>query len=185
MNNKFCLLTGSKGFIGSNLHKKLLERQYFVLTFNEEDIKDKWQEKLANLVKRADVIFHVGAVSSTDAKDINKVMFLNYEFSKTLFDLAAIYNVPVVYSSSAAIYGQGDNIPQTLYAWTKKAAEDYGLSFPIFYFLYNSFGFPPLSFYSFYSISGRVFYTRPDFDNNILYHKLLNTGGIEDEILVY
>lgn len=124
------LITGSNGFIGGALLKELnsSDRYGLCLAFEEEDVSlPDWEEKLELQVKSVDIIFHIGAISSTDASDINKTMFLNYEFSKILFDLAAKYNKKVIYSSSAAIYGDGDGIPKNLYAWSKKAAEDYGL----------------------------------------------------------
>lgn len=122
------LITGAKGFIGSHLKTALLNPDNEIYCFEEQDaLSPRYKQKLLRVVKKVDLIYHIGAVSSTDASDINKTMFLNYEFSKTLFDLAAEYKVPIVYASSAAIYGDGDNIPKNLYAWTKKAAEDYGL----------------------------------------------------------
>lgn len=125
---KKCLITGSEGFIGSNLLNDKRLDNYIVYTFTEKAFfSPSWRTALENVIKTIDVIFHIGAVSSTDAKDINNTMFLNYEFSKILFDLAARYDKKVIYSSSAAIYGNGDEIPKNLYAWTKKTSEDYGL----------------------------------------------------------
>lgn len=127
MSKKY-LITGSNGFIGNNLLQEVNKKHGICYAFEEEDlIYTNWQENLENIVKEIDVIFHVGAVSSTDASDVNKVMFLNYEFSKILFDLAAKYDKKVIYSSSCAIYGDGNGVPKNLYAWSKKAAEDYGL----------------------------------------------------------
>ena len=121
------LITGSEGFVGQNLTRKL-EELGCVFKFNESDlIRGNWTKTLESKVKKSNVIFHVGAISSTDASDVNEVMFKNYEFSKILFDLAQKYRVKVIYSSSAAIYGLGDGIPRNLYAWSKKAAEDYGV----------------------------------------------------------
>ena len=125
------LVTGSSGFIGSALCKGLKETypKITIFKFEMRDIQQMqdWRATLETYVKLSSCIFHIGAISSTDAADINSVLFLNYEFSKILFDLAAKHNKHVVYSSSAATYGKGDNIPSTLYAWSKKMAEDYGL----------------------------------------------------------
>lgn len=121
------LLTGSKGFIGKRLKIALTSINHVVAEFNEEDLADPaWRENLRKLVTYSDAILHVGAISSTDASDVNRVMLCNYEFTKELFDAAAVLNTPVVYSSSAAIYGQ-EGLPMNLYAWTKKLGEDYGL----------------------------------------------------------
>lgn len=120
------LISGSKGFIGSNLLKsleKLSNDAQLIFDFDGE-IEHR---ALEDFVRLSDVIFHLGAISATDANDVNRTMFLNYEFSKMLFDLAQKYNKKVIYASSGAIYGNGDGIPKNLYAWTKKVAEDYGL----------------------------------------------------------
>jgi ADP-L-glycero-D-manno-heptose 6-epimerase len=125
----FVLVTGSEGFIGSALMRALLEVQpnVCVLTFNEKDlVKPDWRELLRHSVAISDAIFHVGAISSTDAADVNRTMFCNYEVTKALFDCAKILDTPVIYSSSASVYGDGDNIPKNLYGWTKKLGEDYG-----------------------------------------------------------
>ena len=126
MSKKY-LITGSSGFIGQNLLQEINKKYGACWAFEEEDLQDpNWRDHLENIIEKIDCIFHVGAVSSTDASDVNKVMFLNYEFSKILFDLAAKYDKKVIFSSSAAIYGK-DGIPCNLYAWSKKTAEEYGL----------------------------------------------------------
>lgn len=123
------LITGSSGFIGTRLYAACVAERHEVFTFNETDIQSyaNFWEHLENLIKAVDCVFHIGANSSTEASNINNVMGLNYEFSKRLFDYAAKYSKPVIFASSASLYGRGDNFPHTLYAWSKKAAEDYGL----------------------------------------------------------
>ncbi len=55
------------------------------------------------------------------------MLYWNYTLSKKLFDLARKYDKRVVYSSSAATYGLGDDLPTNIYGWSKKLAEEYGL----------------------------------------------------------
>lgn len=123
------LITGTKGFIGKALYKSLRD-DYDVRVFNETDIQYNWREILEEIVKNTDCIFHIGAISSTTETDVNRVMELNYEFSKYLFDCANKYNKPVIFSSSAAIYGKNmeEDRPRNIYGWSKKLCEDYGLT---------------------------------------------------------
>ena len=119
------LLTGHKGFIGSNLLTKLKELGHYVYCLE----KDGNYEELAleQMIERCDVIFHVGAISDTTLQDANEMLYYNYTLSKRIFDLARKHNIKVVYSSSAANYGSGDGIPNNIYGWSKLLAEEYGL----------------------------------------------------------
>lgn len=123
------LVTGTNGFIGSNLLKGLKNAYPFatINTFNEEDVLGS-PHKLMEYVGQADSIFHVGAISSTDCNDINKIMRLNCEFTKNLIDFAYHYNTKLIFSSSASVYGNNNSGPDSLYSWTKKISEDYGFA---------------------------------------------------------
>ena len=118
------LITGHKGFIGSNLLKKAKKLGWYCLTLEFDEYKDTVVEEM---VKSCDCIFHVGAISDTTLQDCNKMLYYNYTLSKKLFDLARKYSKKVIYSSSAATYGLGDNLPTNIYGWSKKLAEEYGL----------------------------------------------------------
>ena len=119
------LLTGHKGFIGSNLLTQLRDLGHYVYCLE----KDGNYEELAleQMIERCDVIFHVGAISDTTLQDANEMLYYNYTLSKRIFDLARKHNIKVVYSSSAANYGDGNGIPNNIYGWSKLLAEDYGL----------------------------------------------------------
>jgi ADP-L-glycero-D-manno-heptose 6-epimerase len=121
------VLTGAKGFIGSNVLKALELRGDFVYQIHQD--KNQWENdlELETQVKNCDGIFHIGAISDTTLQDCNEMLYWNYTLSKKLFDLARKYDKKVVYSSSAATYGLGDNIPTNIYGWSKKLAEEYGL----------------------------------------------------------
>ena len=118
---KKCLVTGSDGFIGKSLIKRL-SVDYEVIGVDRNNLK-----QLEPLVKQCDIVFHVGAIVDTTLSDPTEMLTCNYAFSKTLFDLAQKYNKKVVYSSSAACYGNGDNIPTNIYGWSKLLAEEYGM----------------------------------------------------------
>ena len=56
------LLTGHKGFIGSNMLKMLEKNEHEVTTFN-------WGDPLPT-VKGLDWVVHMGAISSTTERDV-------------------------------------------------------------------------------------------------------------------
>lgn len=117
------LLTGNKGFIGSNVHKELKNRKHSVIPWGISKVDD--YDGLEDAVKECDSICHVGAISDTMNHNYNEMLKFNYDFSKRLFDLAG--DKHVVYSSSASVYGSKENPnPLNIYAWSKLLAEDYG-----------------------------------------------------------
>lgn len=111
------LLTGHKGFIGSNLLRHLSNHN--VTTY-------EWGDRLPT-VKGHDWVIHVGAISSTAEKDVEKVLTQNLDFSVWLLDQCITHDVHLQYSSSASVYGQGQYgfaedapvEPRTPYAWSK------------------------------------------------------------------
>lgn len=123
-----CVVTGHKGFVGSQLCKELLNLDYDYMGV-EKDIfnNEKWNVELENKLSNyePDVIFHVGACSDTLESDANYMMTLNYEFTKILTNWCVKKDIPIIYSSSAANYGENSIHPSNLYGWSKYAAEDY------------------------------------------------------------
>lgn len=116
------LVTGHKGFIGSNMVKSLTEHE--VSTF---DWGEPWPD-----VKGLDWVMHLGAISSTTEQDVSKIMRQNYEFSVWLFEECKHHGVNMQYSSSASVYGLVSTFredapldPRNYYAKSKAAFEDY------------------------------------------------------------
>jgi ADP-L-glycero-D-manno-heptose 6-epimerase len=70
-------------------------------------------------------IFHVGACSDTLETDVNYMMIRNYEFTKIISDYCSEFEVPLIYSSSAANYGINNLHPSNLYGWSKYVSEQY------------------------------------------------------------
>jgi ADP-L-glycero-D-manno-heptose 6-epimerase len=118
------LLTGGAGFIGSNVLGAINEagRDDVIVV---DDLRDG--AKCANLagrgfadyldvaellaaperLPRLSAILHQGACVDTTARDGRAVMEANYTFSKRMLDLARQHGCPLVYASSAAVYGSG------------------------------------------------------------------------------
>lgn len=122
-----CILTGTDGFVGTNLLSKLNEMGHEVNIINVDFSIEDYSEDFEQMVSQTDIIFHVGAISDVNLQDYNKMLKYNFYFSKILFDLAKKYNKKVVYSSSSAIYGNGE-LPENIYAWSKYLAEQYGMN---------------------------------------------------------
>ena len=121
------IVTGEKGFIGKAVTQHLKFQGHMVINI---DAESNWWENdvlLENGIKHSDGIFHIGAISDTTLQDSTEMLYYNYTLSKKLFDFARKHNKKVVYSSSAACYGDGDGIPNNIYGWSKLLAEEYGL----------------------------------------------------------
>jgi len=120
------IVTGAEGFVGKAVLETLESRGDYAWQIHQD--KQTWEDELAleSMVKQCDGIFHIGAISDTTEQDPNYMLYWNYTTSKKLFDLARKYKKKVVYSSSAACYGN-DGLPNNIYGWSKLLAEEYGL----------------------------------------------------------
>ena len=119
------LLTGHCGFIGQNMLQALESTDHEISTF-------EWSDGNMPSIMEQDWVIHIGAISSTTERDIDKVLRQNYEFSKQLFRACKTYGVNLQYSSSASIYGLGTDFsetappdPRNAYAWSKYLFERY------------------------------------------------------------
>jgi ADP-L-glycero-D-manno-heptose 6-epimerase len=121
------IVTGAAGFISSCLVSELnvkgfkdivvvddftredknlnLEGKELVAMVPRDDFF-KWADEFKSKI---DFVFHLGA--RTDTTEFDKSIFdeLNVEYSKKMWQLCAHNNIPLVYASSAATYGMGEN----------------------------------------------------------------------------
>tara|TARA_B100000902_G_C27159356_1_gene837902 strand:+ start:72 stop:887 length:816 start_codon:yes stop_codon:yes gene_type:complete len=119
------ILTGSKGFIGKNIHDRLKIYGEEVIEVNYEDCLDfrdtfdEWDT--------IDMVIHQGAISSTTCTDLNKLHKYNIDYSVWLFEQAIKHQIPVKYASSASVYG-GAAGSHTGFNWTINPLNFYALS---------------------------------------------------------
>lgn len=132
------LLTGYKGFIGSHLLTALEKEGHNVDVY-------EWGEILPSVMEQ-DWVIHVGAISATTEKDIEKVLTQNYDFSVQLYNACKFYEVNFQYASSASVYGLNREFneespvdPRTPYAWSKYLFERYVKRHPANYSIAQGF----------------------------------------------
>lgn len=123
----YYVVTGACGFIGANLVKALNERgvsdiiavdnlaradKFLNLTDCEiADYLDK--QEFLELVESGqldggvEAVLHEGACSDTMETDGRYMMANNYRYSLSLLDFCAEQEVPLLYASSASVYGGG------------------------------------------------------------------------------
>lgn len=120
------VVTGSAGFIGScvshhlsakkdvdvvevddftQVHKRLnfesfschqrIQREVFIAWFRSE-------------AKTIDFVIHLGARTNTTEQNLELLKTLNLEFSKDLWEICSEHEIPLIYASSAATYGNGE-----------------------------------------------------------------------------
>jgi ADP-L-glycero-D-manno-heptose 6-epimerase len=149
----YIVVTGAAGFIGSNLVRALNARDRSpVLAVDNLTRADKFrnlvdcevadfldkEEFLARLVDgdfEDDIaaILHQGACSDTMETDGRYMMRNNYRYSVTLLDWCQDNDVPLIYASSASVYGAGrafreeraNESPLNIYGYSKFLFDEY------------------------------------------------------------
>jgi ADP-L-glycero-D-manno-heptose 6-epimerase len=124
--NSVILVTGAAGFIGSCMVGYLNRKGYHNIImadeFDDENKKPNYEDKkiiaridrtelfnwLNDHPMQIDFIFHLGA--RTDTTEFNYAVLekLNVDYSKNIWNYCVEKNIPLVYASSAATYGDGE-----------------------------------------------------------------------------
>ena len=121
------VITGTAGFIGSvmvqYLNVKGFTNLLLVDDFGVEAKRKNWEGKIYDhIVERSslfewlsrtetkiDGCIHLGARTDTTEFDYSVHEALNLEYSKQIWQYCAEKNIPLIYASSAATYGAGEN----------------------------------------------------------------------------
>lgn len=126
---KICV-TGNSGFIGKRLQRALERIDYIVIGVDDWIFsRPNWRATLNEYLDKIspNAVFHVGACSDTTVKDVRLVMEKNVESTIVITDWCKQNSVPMIYSSSAAVVGNGGE-PENLYGWGKLIGERYAVS---------------------------------------------------------
>lgn len=100
------LVTGSAGFIGSHLTRALEAEGDVVVRVDPRGSEYASFEEAADVVE-VDRVVHLGAISSTLEGDEALLRLVNVDLSRRIWRWCAHQGVPLVYASSAAVYGRG------------------------------------------------------------------------------
>lgn len=146
------LVTGAAGLIGSNIVKILEERNNKVIALDDfsngnfKNIQDcKCEIVCADILDKnvyaglpkVDAVIHEGAITDTTLKDDKKMIMVNFEGFKNVFNFCLKKKAKLVYISSAGVYGDGPSPmkesqkprPLNAYAYSKYLCDCYAKKF--------------------------------------------------------
>ncbi len=122
----YIIVTGAAGFIGSCMVQFLNDKGYgnlvLVDDFGIEAKRKNWEGKqYAHIVERYNLldwlnthqpaiafVVHLGARTDTTEFDYSIHEALNVQYSKEVWQYCTTLNIPLIYASSAATYGDGE-----------------------------------------------------------------------------
>ena len=139
------VVTGAAGFIGSRLVAALNRRGISeILAVDNLAQADKFRNlaeceiadyvdqseflaEIENFSGTVEAVFHLGACSDTTERDGRYMMENNYRYSRRLLEWCQEEEVPLIYASSAAVYGAGPEFkeerryekPLNIYGYSK------------------------------------------------------------------
>ncbi|MCA6077902.1 ADP-glyceromanno-heptose 6-epimerase [Fulvivirga sedimenti] len=120
------VVTGAAGFIGSRLIKRLNDDGFnYIIAVDKFGIPEKERNldklNILSFVERAEFmewldvnyeevefIFHIGAKTDTTLFDEELLRIMNTDYTKDIWTRCVKYQIPLVYASSAATYGLGE-----------------------------------------------------------------------------
>lgn len=128
MSRKMIVVTGGAGFIGSNIVARLTtEDRYDIVVCDRLETADlaKWKniakhpiadfwapeelfEQLERHAEAIEAVVHMGAISATTEPDADLILRTNFTLSRDIWDWCSLRDARMIYASSAATYGDGD-----------------------------------------------------------------------------
>ncbi len=126
LTGKLIVVTGAAGFIGSNIAHALIRKGASVIACDWFGSDNRWLNVadlrlddiirpedlmtwLRNNCRPLDAIVHMGAISATTERDVDRIISNNVRLSLDLWDHCRHSDVAFVYASSAATYGDGSH----------------------------------------------------------------------------
>jgi ADP-L-glycero-D-manno-heptose 6-epimerase len=101
------LVTGDRGFIGSELKQHLIDQGHDVHGLD-------WDTRGQTYTVRTPVewIFHMGAISETNADNWDEIVRKNIKDTQNWIKTAQKWGCGITYASSASVYGSWSNSPE-------------------------------------------------------------------------
>lgn len=124
---KSVIITGAAGFIGScvatkfnsegidniilvdDFSKKEKEKNYSGKIFKQKIERKEFLHWLEKNYSEVDYIIHIGARTDTTEFNVDLFNELNLNYTKSIWKICSEKNIPLIYASSAATYGLGEN----------------------------------------------------------------------------
>ncbi len=120
------VVTGAAGFIGCNLIRRLNADGFANLilvddftekknpnleglSFTQKINRDNFIEWITENSEEVSFVFHLGARTDTSEFNFRVLDSLNLSYSKSLWEVCTVKQIPLLYASSAATYGFGEN----------------------------------------------------------------------------
>jgi ADP-L-glycero-D-manno-heptose 6-epimerase len=122
---RLILIIGGAGFIGSNLAKRLADRNtHRIVIVDQFSSGSKWNNLvrvpvdeivapnnllnwLARYGSEVDAIFHLGGITSSVESDVEEIIDANHNFPLKIWRWAAEHDARFIYGSSYEVYGDG------------------------------------------------------------------------------
>jgi len=148
------LVSGGAGFIGSNVVEVLEAKGAKVVVL--DDFSHAGYKNLLNLkaevicadilekdlykrLPEFDAVIHEAAITDTTLLDDRKMVMVNFEGFKNVFNFCALKKIKLVYASSAGVYGNGPSPmkedqplkPHNIYAYSKCLCDRYAKTYAL------------------------------------------------------
>lgn len=152
------IVTGGFGFIGSQIVKALVSKGKEVVVVDDLTDGRKFENLLGLKIKdyidkdvffeavllpqnkpqedKIEAIIHNGAISSTTVWDGKAIMAANYDYSKFILEYCEKFKIPLIYASSASVYGSSkiskedtpNKKPLNVYGYSKLLFDQFAFS---------------------------------------------------------